>query len=450
MGENIIYYGPPGTGKTFLLQKLQDNYTDFHISDDEIKDAFYKSSKDWVLLSLIILQKNKPLSNTEIQSKISELSITGFNGSPTPKLQTHSVSLTPPFTGTSPYIFKEDGGEWHVVLSNLLEHDPSFFDSYLSNESISERYDFITFHQSFTYEDFIEGIRPKIFAEHNESSSVSETSGESSQEVEDENEPEENGQTNVSGDIKYEIQDGVFKRICKEAEKYPKKEFALFIDEINRGNISEIFGELISLVELDKRIGKPGELEVRLPYSKKKFGVPPNLSIYGTMNSADRSISLIDVALRRRFEFQPITSNTDVLRNILLSKGVNPNDVGGVDVIALLETINNRIQVLLDENFVVGHAYFASVTNIDSIKETIVKKVIPLLEEYFFEDLEKVQMVLNDLDEDGELKSNAIYKHETLEVEDLFPYQGDLSLEDKKKFAISDSVTAESIKKIYS
>ncbi|WP_049140804.1 AAA family ATPase [Bacillus subtilis] len=424
MGKNIIYYGPPGTGKTFLLQNLRNNYTDFNISDNEIQNAYVNSSQDWVLIALILLQNNNLLSNTQIQNKIQQLNVSGFNQPPSSVLNAHSVSLVPPFTSTPPQIFGDEGGNWFVVLNKLLDFDPTFFDSYLTNGSIGKRFCFVTFHQSFTYEDFIEGIRPKI--------DIFNTT---------------NGQQ--SGDIQYEIKDGLFKELCEEAKLHPTKEYAIFIDEINRGNISEIFGDLISLVELDKRLGMPNELKVRLPYSKTEFGVPQNISIYGTMNSADRSIALIDIALRRRFEFEPMTSDLNILESVLREKGVNPKNINGIDLVKLLETINKRIQLLLDENFVIGHAYFTPVTNFESLKEIMIKKVIPLLEEYFFDDLEKVQLVLADLDEDGELKDDALYKHEILDVGDLLEYQGDFNLENKKKYFVTDSVTVDSLKKIY-
>lgn len=424
MGKNIIYYGPPGTGKTFILQNLRNDFTDFDISDDEIRNAYLASSQDWILIALILLQHDNLLSSTEIQQKIQQLNILGFNQAPSSILNAHSVSLVSPFTGTPPQIFGEDNGRWYVVINKLLEHDSAFFVSYLNNDSINERFYFVTFHQSFTYEDFIEGIRPEI-------DDVGSNSSQS------------------NGEIKYVIQEGVFKKLCDVAKSNPTKEYAIFIDEINRGNISEIFGDLISLVETDKRLGMPNELKVRLPYSKKPFGVPKNVSIYGTMNSADRSIALIDVALRRRFEFEPMTSDVNALETILREKGINPKNISGVDLIEFLNVVNKRIQVLLDENFVIGHAYFTSVTDFDDLKDILIKKVIPLLEEYFFDDLEKVQLVFADLDEDGELKNDAIYKHDILDIEALFNYQGNFNLENKKRYFISNSITSGSIKKVY-
>jgi 5-methylcytosine-specific restriction endonuclease McrBC GTP-binding regulatory subunit McrB len=430
MGDNIIYYGPPGTGKTYLMQNLRKRYTDFVISEEEIKSAYVKSSKDWVLLTLILLQNGNSLSNTEIQQFIQRLNVPGFNKAPSTVLTTHSISLVSVFQASSPQIFNEENGKWYVVLSKLLEFDPNFFKKYLSETSIKERFYFVTFHQSFAYEDFIEGIRPKIESKVQESSNTEE-------------------QSTIKGDIQYEIQDGIFKKICEEAERNPTKDYAIFIDEINRGNIAEIFGDLISLIEIDKRKGMPNELSVYLPYSKKPFSVPQNLSIYGTMNSADRSIALMDVALRRRFEFRQMSYDLTTLENILTGKGVNPKDIDGIDLLKLLETMNRRIELLLDENFVIGHAYFTHVTKFESLKSSFINKIIPLLEEYFFEDLEKVQLILSDIDGSGDLKPNAIYKHEMLDADTLFEYQGEMNIISKKKYFVNPTLTSDSFIKIY-
>jgi 5-methylcytosine-specific restriction protein B len=172
-----------------------------------------------------------------------------------------------------------------------------------------------------------------------------------------------------------------------------EKNYVLIIDEINRGNVSQIFGELITLIEEDKRLGKAEALEVTLPYSKEKFGVPPNLHIIGTMNTADRSVEALDAALRRRFNFEempprPLLIETD--GKLKEQKGI----LDTVDLPLLLNTINKRIEKLLDKDHQIGHSYFMSVTKLSELKEAFQNKIIPLLQEYFFGDYGKIGLVV--------------------------------------------------------
>ena len=226
------------------------------------------------------------------------------------------------------------------------------------------RIGFVTFHQSFAYEDFLEGIKPIV----------------------------------TDGNVQYEVEDGVFKRLCQQAEqaweaaKSKKKQAAKYvfiIDEINRGNVASIFGELITLVEKDKRTGASEALQVTLPYSKKLFSIPPNLHILATMNTTDRSVEAFDVALRRRFDFIEKMPNPSLIPSL----ATHPV-AAGVDLEKLLTAINQRIEILLDSAYCLGHSYFLNVASLSDLQHLFGKKIIPLLQEYFFNDLGKIGLVL--------------------------------------------------------
>ena len=210
----------------------------------------------------------------------------------------------------------------------------------------------VTFHQNFAYEDFIEGIRPVL--------------------------------DDRVGSLTYELRDGIFKKIAKAARAEEDKPFVLIIDEINRGNIAKIFGELITLIEDSRRLGADDETKVTLPYSGKSFGVPDNLYLIGTMNTADRSIQLLNTALRRRFDFVEMMPKYDEISD----------DVEGVDCRQMLKAMNARISALRDREHQIGHTYLLKVRTMEDLSYVFQNKIFPLLQEYFFNDWSKIQVVL--------------------------------------------------------
>ncbi|GAB3747460.1 hypothetical protein GCM10027599_00840 [Yimella radicis] len=229
---------------------------------------------------------------------------------------------------------------------------------------------FVTFHQSYSYEDFVEGIRPTLDDGHG------------------------------TNDLSYKIVPGIFRMICARARMHPGDAFVLIIDEINRGNVSGIFGELISLIEDDKRLGRPESLTAVLPYSREAFGVPDNVFLVGTMNTADRSLTGLDAALRRRFEFRQIPPAVDLFKD---SDTGSFWEVEEISVRDILSGLNGRLDALRGSDYLVGHAFFMPLAhpelrNISTLAEIFGRKVVPLLREYFFDDPESIMRALGQLD----------------------------------------------------
>ncbi|MBF8963898.1 AAA family ATPase [Pontibacter sp. FD36] len=177
-------------------------------------------------------------------------------------------------------------------------------------------------------------------------------------------------------------------KLSIQTEAAQRKDYVLIIDEINRGNVSQIFGELITLIEEDKRLGGKEQLKVTLPYSKEKFGVPANLYIIGTMNTADRSVEALDTALRRRFSFVEMPPKYDL-------DGLQ-KEVEGHKLADILKKINRRIEKLLGKDNLIGHSYFLCVENKEDLRAAFQNKIIPLLQEYFYGDYGKIGLVLGE------------------------------------------------------
>ena len=234
----------------------------------------------------------------------------------------------------------------------------------------------VTFHQNYAYEDFVEGIRPKL----------TETDGVAA-----------NPDSTPAGstELVYELRDGIFRSICAVADEARRNaemdgaeppRYVLIIDEINRGNIPRIFGELITLIEPSRRLGAHDETTVALPYSGDDFGVPDNLYIIGTMNTADRSIQQMDTALRRRFTFVEMMPDAELISE----------DVDGVNCREMLQAMNERVALLLDREHQIGHTYLLNVKTMNQLADTFRNGIFPLLQEYFYDDWRKIRAVLGD------------------------------------------------------
>lgn len=377
---NQILFGPPGTGKTYLLSsKYFPKYTasQSNISKEVYLTELVAQLTWWQVIAIALKDLGPSRVNTLLEHPWVEMKSRQSNSKNVRATLWGALQMhTPPESTTvaykqrqMPYLFdKGDASRWKLLeeeyLNNAAELEQIRLDAQNfapKPDKVVKRYVFTTFHQSFTYEDFIEGLKPDLDDE--------------------------------AGDLRYIIEDGVFKALCKRADADPEHRYAIFIDEINRGNIAAIFGELITLIEPDKRKGCENALSVTLPYSKTAFSVPPNLDIYGTMNTADRSVEALDTALRRRFSFLEMPPQPALIASAGQAKE-SKGSVNGIHLPTLLERVNNRIEQLLDKDHLIGHAYFMTVDDLKTLKQTFRDKIIPLLQEYFFGDFGKIGLVL--------------------------------------------------------
>ena len=404
---NKILFGPPGTGKTYeLSHEYFDKYTlrnfssEFENEVNNRKENF-RFQMLGTEIGTILHFKDHPEITCEV---ISDKEIKYDNE--VTSLSNSAVQIRSELGYTSKSVA---GPKYWCINGISLSKMRKELESYEVQESsqhlMKRNYAFVTFHQAFSYEDFIEGIKPVM-----------------------------NGDTD---ELKYEIEDGVFKQICNRAKNDPENRYALFIDEINRGNVANIFGELITLIEPDKRAGMDNELSVILPYSKKSFSVPNNLDIIGTMNTADRSVEALDSALRRRFEFEEMSPKPELLKDIKCE--------GNIDLEQLLLIINKRIEKLLDKDNLIGHSYFMNTEGkltLAQLKSIFKNKVIPLLQEYFYGDFAKIGLILG-----GEF----VIKDSAEKVFSDFTYE-DIDIVEERviySFANVDDLKVDHFKSIY-
>lgn len=439
---NKIVYGPPGTGKTFRLNQLKQRYV---VKQSAISHEQWLSEQlkpvswfDVVFMCLHDLGGKGKVKDIEAHPFfVQKAKAVGrqqhLKAQVWATLQAHTVeeSTTVKYKNrVAPLVFdKQEDSAW--CLTGNWQEDceeqvarAAHLKQGAPQQADQVHYAFVTFHQAYSYEDFVEGIRP----------------------VQD---PE-------TDQLVYRVEPGIFRQICQDARNAPDTRFALFIDEINRGNIAKIFGELITLIEPDKRTvyNAEGELvegmELTLPYSRERFGVPRNLDIYGTMNTADRSIALLDTALRRRFQFEELMPNAKVIAGSRGDGYIEDGEGGLIDLRALLNAMNRRIRFLLNRDLTLGHAYLHSVKDFRSLRDVFVNQLIPLLQEYFYNDWHRIQLVLRDVGQDHQAIEPQIIEHQVVSAKDILGFDHD-EFEDMVDYRVADpaSITPEAIRKIY-
>lgn len=383
VARNEILYGPPGTGKTYKLQELRKRYTD-QPADVDRASWEHGLVADFGWRAIIVaamadtghsVKVNDLIQHPLIVAKAGEKRrVSNINATLWSCLQQHADPASETVNTKirrEPYLFvKSTASEWSLV-PDWTEQDSgpehllqTWRQGPAGGTKPIERYRMVTFHPSYSYEDFVIGLRP----------------------VEEDVESE-------AGAAGFKLVPGVFVQICATARANPGKRYALFIDEINRADIAKVFGELITLIEPDKRAQYDSEgrlidgIEVQLPGTgteEPRFGVPSNLDIYGTMNTADRSIALLDIALRRRFQFTELAPDYTHFKTL----------IEGINLGRMLKSINHRLEYLLDRDHRIGHAYLMNVKSLDELQDVFRYQIIPLLQEFFFDDWSRIALVL--------------------------------------------------------
>lgn len=363
-----------------LKKEMQEGYQNLLpyyevASGKKTIDEVLKENQNLSLLSTSPQTKENP----KIEKIVEENKKTDFKaprnfilfGPPGTGKTYHSIAYAEAIVKNNQSIFEQLKN--HVIVPNYGDLKENFNNDLVEYDAEGKvkkgHICFTTFHQSYSYEDFIEGIFPDV--------------------------------SQGNGDIKYVLRPGVFKSLCDCAKHYPNDNFVIIIDEINRGNVSKIFGDLITLIEEDKRIHGKNELQAILPYSKEQWGAPCNVYIIGTMNTADRSIERLDTALRRRFAFFEMMPNPTLLesyQNCLISETEDTIPLSLKDV---LSAINERITYIYDRDHQIGHSYFLDIPepvkgfyNLNDLSEIFKNRIIPLLQEYFYGNYQKIRFVL--------------------------------------------------------
>lgn len=366
LAKNIIYTGVAGTGKTYRLQQIAKQYTEILpvANADDLLKALLKPLSWREVICLIFLnnyqQGRKLLKVPEIidhqffrmkaqlNDRKENLNQTAW-GTLMMYSDKNSVRVKYHRRASQSYFDKDDSSNWFLLadslplladLQNKLDDYQAAMHSQFQPNYLQpklERFSFVSFHQAYGYEEFVEGIRPHIA---------------------------DNGQ------MSYRIESGAFLRLCQQAKHDPSHRYAMLIDEINRANVARVFGELMSLIEPTKRAGQTDSLSVNLAYSHQPFSVPSNVDIYATMNSQDHSLAPLDIAFRRRFEFIECQPQPQLLGKVM-ANGIE------IDLAKLLTALNERISQNLAKDSQLGHSFLWGIDSLQALSAAFSQSIIP-------------------------------------------------------------------------
>lgn len=358
---NIIFTGVAGTGKTYQLQQIAKDYTEYlpTASHDEILQKLVEPLSWREVICLVFLdemQKGRNLlkvseilanpffiTKANANERVDNLSQTAWS---TLQQFSNPNSQTINYKNRSSQAFfdKDDSSNWFLLDESLpiltdLQTQLKDYQTAINNQfqPKTERFSFVSFHQAYGYEEFVEGIRPKIA---------------------------DNGQ------MTYSVEQGAFLKLCERAKDDPNHRYAMLIDEINRANVARVFGELMSLIEPSKRVGQANALSVNLAYSHKPFSVPSNVDIYATMNTQDHSLTPLDMAFRRRFNFVECEPKPELLGKILA------NNIE-INLLDILINLNNKITQMLSKDSRLGHSFLWDIYSLDELATAFEQMILP-------------------------------------------------------------------------
>lgn len=420
---NIIYTGVAGTGKTYRLLQIAKEYTDY-LPKTNYEDLLVQllqelSWREVVCLIFLEFQSIKQdlvkvpelvnhefyIAKASLNARDNHLRNTAWA-----VLQTHSPTdsktVVSKNRASQAYFDKDHSGAWYLLPDSLTlledlsqqlaEFQQAQRDCHKSQDQhfSQQRFSMVSFHQAYGYEEFVEGIRPVMTTSHSHKDSHIQAN-------------------NMPAQMSYAIQEGAFLKLCQRAANDPEQRYAVLIDEINRANVSRVFGELLSLIEPDKRAGMQNAMTVNLAYSGRPFSLPANVDIYATMNTQDHSLAPLDMALRRRFRFVDCPPQPELLPIISLSTEAQTDDaVETIDLSKLLMGLNTRITQVLGSEAQLGHAFLWSVSTLEQLQIALCEQVIPQLAQAAGGQVAVLQYIFKD--EPQPLSAQFIQDHQAL------------------------------------